>query len=232
MIGFRYPSGSEHWISLLVDHVLGDIAKDVTVGAGSVEAIIPHWSETADIELIEVSIGEAAGRMLYATDVTSLITNAPVSSDYGELIALVRARAQRLAEVTLQPEEWCCERRKQVVRDFLEDAVGKRYAKNERAWFLLDVIVDYRCEQVGEPLRWSPGAVALFLLDFVPRKITASRETLEMAGEVLAAWILWAGRRAGLGADQTDKALAVIDELGAEALAALADRSPLAQRAQ
>src|ERR1019366_1937770 len=147
----------------------------------------------------------------------------PQASDYRDAAALLSARVTGLAKDAVWPEQLDCASREQLVREFLADESGSKYAENERAWFLLDALVDYRCEQVGDPLRWSPGAVELFLLDFVPRKLSACDETLRMAREVLRAWIPWAAARTGLGLEPTGRAAAVIDELGDEPLLALRD---------
>jgi hypothetical protein len=225
MIGFRYPSGTEHWASLMVDHLLSGIAKDATVARRPLADALDMWSELPGTELVELSPEEAAWKMLEAIRQTSLVFNPPVSSDYRDFAALIEARVTPLARPFREPKPLSCPAREKLVKDFLADGAGAKYARDPRAWFLLDELVDYRCDQVGDPLRWSPGAVELFLLDFVPRKLTGDQETLAMAGEVLAAWVRWGASRAGLGPEVAAEALAVIAELRDEALAALADKS-------
>ena len=66
----------------------------------------------------------------------------------------------------------------------------------------------------GDPMRWSPTAVEILLLDWIPRKIVAEVEHLTRGPELLRAFIrfchhergcrpglrpLWAAGRAGLG---------------------------------
>jgi hypothetical protein len=225
MIGFRYPSGTEHWVSLLVDHLLGGIAKDATVARRPLTDALEMWSGLPETELVELSVEEAAWRMLEAIHSTSLVLGPPISDDYRDFAALIEARVTPLAGHFQAPEPLPYAARERLVKDFLKDKAGANYARDQRAWFLLDELVDYRCDRAADPLRWSPGAVELFLLDFVPRKLTAEHETLAMAGDVLAAWVPWGAARAGLSPEAAAKALAVIAELWEEALAALADEA-------
>ena len=65
----------------------------------------------------------------------------------------------------------------------------------------------------------------LFLLHWVPRRLTARDEVLQRAPEVLRAWVPWAAARSGLPKFLVEEALEMIDELCDEALEALSDQS-------
>ncbi|MHB8246685.1 MAG: hypothetical protein ACYDGN_15310 [Acidimicrobiales bacterium] len=86
-------------------------------------------------------------------------------------------------------------------------------------------MVDYRCLDGLDPLKWSGGVAELFLLDWVPRKLTAVDATLDKAPEVLDAWVAWAGPRAGLSERAIAQTRAVIDDVRAETAGALRDTS-------
>jgi hypothetical protein len=67
--------------------------------------------------------------------------------------------------------------------------------------------------------------VELFLLHWVPRKLSAEEIVLQRAPEVLRAWVPWASACAGLPTFLVEEALDAIDEIGDEALEALSDQS-------
>jgi hypothetical protein len=50
----------------------------------------------------------------------------------------------------------------------------------------------------GDPLRWSPTVVELFMLDYLPRKVPLSREEVDALPEVLGAWVRFALTKRGL----------------------------------
>jgi hypothetical protein len=223
MVGFRYPNGAEHSIVVLVDHVLGGTAKDVAV-LGPLSDVTASWRGISDIELVEEPVGVAAGRVIEAMERTSRTINAPVSDDYGSSAPLVRARLGPLVHALPETEPLAPEQREELVRAFLTDPAGTAYRDDSGAWFLLDAIVDYRCDYHGrDPLRWSGGAALLFLLDFVPRKITAEQQDLARVPDVLRAWVAWAAKRAGLPAHLAAETVQVIGEAEGQFAEAIAD---------
>lgn len=225
MVGFRYPDGAEHSIVVLIDHALGGIAKDIAV-LGPLEQVAATWRGLSEVDLVDERAEIAAGRVVAAMELTSVTIDAPVGEDYRDYEALARARLEPIAVAPtgtgpLDPDE-----REALVRAFLADPAGSRYAHDPDAWFLLDVMVDYRCDaQRRDPLRWSAGAALLFLLDFVPRKITADLDNLARFPEVLRAWVPWAAERAGLPASIAEETLKVIDDVEPEFRGATADEA-------
>src|SRR5437667_12553861 len=61
MVGFRYPDGSEHCALVLVDQLLGGIAKDATVLWTPMAEVLQGWD---DFDLVEEDLAEAAGRIM------------------------------------------------------------------------------------------------------------------------------------------------------------------------
>ena len=213
MIGFAYPGGAEHSITVLVDHVLGGIAKDASV-LGPLADVVDLWRATPDIDLVEEPVTVAAGRIIEAVDWTSRTIDAPISGDYVDMVALLSSRLGPIAVPLADSEPMAPEAREALVQAFLADPAGARYAHDPAAWYLIDCAVDHRCDyQGGDPLRWSPGATELFLLDYVPRKLSADRDNLARMPEVLRAWMPWAAARGGLPAHLVAETLAVIDEV-------------------
>jgi hypothetical protein len=187
MIGFSYPSGADHTFLVLIDHTMGGIAKDATLLLSPVSDVMEQWADDPDIELVEEPVGLLAARVLEAMYLTDHTLDAPTSEDYPEIEVLVRARLEPLAVPVDEPEPLGIDEREVLVRAFLDDDAGLDFSDDPHAWYLLDALVDYRCDyHGGDPLRWSDTAVALFLLDFVPRKMSAPESTLLMAPKVYA----------------------------------------------
>ncbi|MGH9185347.1 MAG: hypothetical protein ACRD0U_05985 [Acidimicrobiales bacterium] len=92
------------------------------------------------------------------------------------------------------------------------------------AWFLLDCLVDFCCDDHGiDPLHWDCDAVTPFLLDWVPRNLSGCDEVLARMPEVLRDWVPWAARRAGLPAAVAAVAVETISAIEGEFVRALAD---------
>src|SRR5207302_6733846 len=59
----------------------------------------------------------------------------------------------------------------------------------------------------GTPLRFSPVMVETFCLDWAPRKIAIDGDGFTLLPDVLAAWILFIGRRRGIPGDSINQAV-------------------------
>jgi hypothetical protein len=224
MIGFAYPSGAEHTLLVLIDHTMGGIAKDASLLLSPLSDVIEQWVDDEDIVLVDEPIGVLAAQVLEAMDMTDYTLDAPISEDYPEVEGLMRARLGPLAVPIEEAEPLSTDEHEALVRAFLDDDAGAAYTHDPHAWCLLDALVQFRCDyHGGDPLRWSDTAAALFLLDFVPRKISAPESTLLLAPQVLKAWVPWAAARAGLPSRVVMEPLELIDEIADEFRAAVSD---------
>lgn len=213
MVGFAYPGGAEHTLLVLIDHPLGGIVKDAAVLESPLAAVIGVWDDDEPaIMVVSEPVDVAAERVIEAMVRTERAVNAPVTDDYPDTTALLRARFAPLAASVPSEEPPDSEGRGNLVRAFLASPEGGAYADDPHAWFLLDALVDYGCDQhEGDPLCWSGGAAERFLLDWVPRKLSAPDSTLRRAPDVLRAWVSWAARSAGLAPEVAEESLQVID---------------------
>ncbi len=224
MVGFRYPDGAEHCLLVLVDHLLGGIAKDATVLVVPIAELLAQW-EGPDFDLVEEGIAEAAGRVMAAVTVTARTIEAPVTEDYTDTVALLNARLGPVAgEVSVRAPMAAAERER-LARKFLAAKTGRRFAHDPDACLLLEALIEWRCDVGADPLRWSDSAVELFLLAWVPRRLIGPDALLRRAPEVLGAWVPWAAARARLPQFLAQEALDMIAELGEEAIEALSDQS-------
>ena len=68
----------------------------------------------------------------------------------------------------------------------------------------------------GDPMRWSPAAVEILLLDWIPRKIVADVEHLTRAPELLRAFIRFCHHERGIRPGLTEETVAAVDEFEPE----------------
>lgn len=78
----------------------------------------------------------------------------------------------------------------------------------------------------GDPLRWSPLAVEILLIDWYPRKVVADQAYLRRMPAVLRALVPFGHAQAGLGAALTQPTLGAIDLLEAEYRTLIGQRRP------
>ncbi len=111
---------------------------------------------------------------------------------------------------------WRKDRRAMLAAEFLASDEAEDLSDREAASRCADHIVDYGCDQdFGRPLRVSPAKTETFLLDWLPRKVMLSAAEQHAMPHVLAAWVRWAGARAGLDAAAVRMTLdAVYDAMG------------------
>ena len=102
MVAFRYPDGAEHCLMVLVDHLLGGIAKDATILAATMAEVLGQW-DGPEFDLVEEEIAEAAGRVMAAVAVTARTSGAPITEDYTETLALLGARLGPVAAAVRVP---------------------------------------------------------------------------------------------------------------------------------
>lgn len=64
----------------------------------------------------------------------------------------------------------------------------------------------------GDPLRWSPTVVELFMLDYLPRKVSLSRGEIEALPKVLTAWVRFALTKRGLEEQFVAEAVQTVED--------------------
>jgi hypothetical protein len=212
MIGFAQPGGDEHSVVALVDHLLGGIAKDAGL-AGPVDELLPTWLSDPDIVLVAESVPVAAARIMRAIRRGQQAPGAPVTGDFRDSVALLRARLARLAAPVPEDPPVTAARRAELVRGFLDDRAGAPFAGDPGAERLVVELVDFRCDQQGgDPERWSPAAAERFLLDWIPGLARAG-QPVDQAPDVLWEWVRWAAPRADLPPTVASRTLTRIGQL-------------------
>jgi len=209
---FRYDDeelgGPEHAVVTLVDHNLGFV-KDIFVGVPAEKVLTSVRDISAtDPEIWFDTIEPAALREAVTSQLrhTDELTDLPESESLGADRAFALARLATLSvpagDAVTEPPSLSAKERSALLKAFRATAPAKALPLDRAVvTSCLDLIVDWAGNhRDGEPLRWSPIAVELFLGDWVPRQTSLDAETVAALPAVLDAWVRWAGRRRKLPA--------------------------------
>jgi len=220
---YRDPDlgGPEHAVSYLLDHNLG-IVKSIWIGVPA-ERVINAWRAEAvgdpDITISPVDAGQLQAEVTCYLSRTDQLEDPPRD-------AYVEERAFAASRLMLLPsgEPISVHRlsgleRDEVVAGFLASpeaaSIGgpdSSPSANVVAWSAraaVDFAVD---DNAGDPLRWSPTAVELMLLDWAPRQLSASHDAAPWLPEVLAAFAGYAGRLRDQSASRLEATQSAITE--------------------
>lgn len=221
IMGFEYPqpggapSQGQHTVVVLVDHNL-HLVKDMFFALGLEPlAMARDIAVQGDTVPVPFDPQHAADTIRHHLEITDITGGEP----FGELSArtrfLVEGRLKALPdprpiEVIDPYETWPEEARNKLVESFIRSRDGVAVLASEAypdgkaplrpvARRIARALVDYACDYgAGDPLRWSPIAAELLLLDYAPRKRVWREDDVEWIPDVLDAWVTFAGRRSKL----------------------------------
>ena len=169
----------------------------------------PRWTlirclstgEEAKLELEQIDPGVAAGLIRAAIAHTDTTWDPPVGDDFwsGRAQPLLRAGQTPGAVDPPEPTELSSEERDRLRDEFLASPEGREFAADgDEAW-VASLVIDFCAGYTdGDPLRWSPVVVELFMTDWIPRKVLATPELLDRLPGALDAWVRFAARRRGI----------------------------------
>jgi hypothetical protein len=231
LVTFEYRAdplgGPDHALVILVDHNLG-MVRDLVIVAGA-EIMLNQLRESVTTDeaamtwLAEVepaTVRAASSGYLRATDNAvhlpeseSLTSNRALAQARLSLIADLPLPADKPSAATAPPDK------DGLIGEFLESPEARLSGlasstgdRRETVTYCLGLIIDFADTRGGDPLRWSPRAVEVFLLDWVHGRAVLDGQDTNTLPDALGAWVLWAGRRLGL----PDVALqATFDEVAA-----------------
>jgi hypothetical protein len=209
----RHPGGETMAVGVLIDRNLGGLAKDVLL-AESIEQVADvmgrySTGEEAEPELEQIEPGVAAGLIGAAITRTDMTWDPPVDEDFwsGRALALLRAEQTPGVVEPPEPTELSSEERDTLREEFLSSPEGREFARDGEEVWVASLAIDFCAGYTdGDPLRWSPVVVELFMTDWIPRKVLATPELLDRLPAALDAWVRFAARRRGIppwAADET-----------------------------
>lgn len=227
---FRYEGFGDHALTAMIDYNLDSILKDAVVVAPAHE-IVTHWHSAPGIRLERIDAAGVASRLRPALEMTDSFFEPPVYEGFEHFRGLVAGRLRlALPDVKVEPgddEPMAVEERDRLVAEFLASPFAPAEpAVREHAERVAELAVDFKCDYSdGDPLRWSPVAVELFLCDWAPRKAILSKEEVAALPDALRGWVRFALRRRGLGDDAIAGTMLAVDELEDEFRRAAGDPS-------
>jgi len=220
VVGVRTAGGQPVTIVITVDHELGSMVVDGFAYPGRPEAAITRLSDDDDPDLTVADLAPADARARIAEAIeTGRITYPPAETDtWPECRPLVEWVLRALPEggVGHIRPELDEDQRQTIVRRFLGSTHGRQHDDPDGR-SMLDTLLWYGCDYgTGDPLTWSPDAVAILLEDWLPRKVVAEPQYLDLAPAILRRFIRFAHEERGLPDRLTEDALEVVDALEPE----------------
>jgi hypothetical protein len=194
--------GPPHAVCVLADHGLG-VVKDCWLSLEP-DGIIDDCRRSAATEddlilgEVDAALARTVIRDLFAA--TDELSELPESTQLAEERGAVLARVAALPSGGKAPDRPGPDERAVLVDDFLGAPEGRLDGPDaEVVAVCAQLLVDYAADRgAGDPLRWSPRAVEIFLVDWAPRSAVIDDECVRWLPVVLDAFIGYAGRRAEL----------------------------------
>lgn len=221
---FRYPGRPEHGLTAVYDENLGGIIKDASVGTLTEDPRVT-LEQDPDSVIGDIDPAMLAARVSGAIASGDMYIDNHWTPDFKEHRALLLARMRLLPRIELPDESPPDETaREALIAEFLASDASPEDLEVIRS--ILDHCLIARCDfGDGDPLRWSPTVVELFLLDFLPRKVTLDSGQIRAVPGVLGRWVRFCLTRRGLEERWIAETLAAIEEFTPEFRRAVTDPS-------
>ena len=222
----RHPGAAEpHLVMVFVDTNLGGMAKDILIATELAEV----RDEATAQGLVESPLdrAEAHARLAAALQRTDSTMMAPVEEDFAGSRPLLERVMASLPEPSRLPPvvEPGDDELAQIVESLVADSsdVFDDELTPDRLADTAGLVTRFMCRDMGRsPVAWSPAALEILLLDYVPRKIAVPAEALAALPGELRALVPAAHRAAGWEDRQVGFTLETIDRVEPEFLELIA----------
>lgn len=220
---FEHDGYPPHAVGVLIDHNLGSMAKDV-LAADDAAMLRASWEEELPgVSTVDLGAQEAADILAHGLEVEEMYLDSPATDELRELRPLLRTYLRALPRPRPIQRRTLGERdRHRLAEEFAscDEARGLDSAVvDELAWRIVDFGCDY---SDGDPMRWSPIVVELFMIDWLPRKAMLE-VPVKGAPDVIKAWVRFAGRRRGLAQELIEETAAAVGRWEREFVEAMGD---------
>ncbi len=217
LVGVRLSGGAELTAVVYIDHNLGTVVKDAFVVPQPIDELLEAMLVVAgDPDTVARDIAPADARARITDAITSgAQTYPPYESDSWPacrplvewMVAMLPTGGSGYERV-----EWSDGDLAELSTRFLASAHGSEFDDPDHRSLLESLLWFGSDYGPGDPLHWSPPAVEILLLDWIPRKIVAEATLLAKAPDVLRAFIRFCHEERGVRAAHTTETLAVVDE--------------------
>lgn len=217
IIGLSLPDGSALSIVVYIDHNMGTLVKDSFAIPESLDALIERMriaaGEGPDTTWADLNPADARARIRAAIE-RGAITFPPVESESWPacrpLVEWVIGMLPAGGTDYLRPR-WGTERLRKLTARFFASPFGVGLDDADHRGLLESLLwfgTDYG---PGDPLRWSPVAVEILLVDWIPRKIAADATYLAKAPDLLRSFIRFCHHERDIRPGLTADTLAAVD---------------------
>jgi len=197
---FRYPGRPPHTLMALYDENLGAIIKDGLAAYSMADPSEHRRRAEAEpgARVEDAEPGRMAARVVEAITSGDLYLDNDWTEDFKHTRALLLSRMRTLpVEPLPEPAEPLGEEARAALTDEFLSSPFAPVA--EEAALIVARCLDARCDYGdGDPIRWSPIVVELFMLDFLPRKAILNTAEIRAVPDVLRAWVRFALTKRGL----------------------------------
>lgn len=220
---FEYADGRRHALVYLADQNFDGLVRQAHV-ANDPDDVRRAFVESGELALRPVDAQEVADRLAQGLLVYDMSIDPPCDPDMPPLVPLLRARQRALPPpVEMEQRVFTTRQRRAILDQF---ARAKEAGRSKPAIELADLFVSCRLERLdADPLRWSPIAVELCLLDWLPRKATLDDAGIRALPDALKRWVRFSGRKKGLAADAIDETIGAVDRFSPDFRRAMRDPS-------
>jgi hypothetical protein len=222
VLGVRWPGGHELCVALEVDHNLGSVLKDGFAVDMSAETVVgsmkSHVAGNPDITFRDIDLADARSRATEAIDLGAVTVPRFESTTWPDCRPLVEWLLGLLPDggKGYRRPEWGEDRLAELSSQFFASRFAEGLDGPDFA-SLLDTVLGFAVNYgPGDPLRWSPSSVEIFVEDLVPRKVVADVEHLSKLPALLRGLVRFCHDRRGVRPELTAGTLARIGELEPE----------------
>jgi hypothetical protein len=213
LVSVTLPGGHELTAVVYIDHNMGTLVKDAFVVSSPLDDVVERLDDAAgddpDTAAHPLTPADARTRIVEAAGLGA-ITFPPLETDtWPACRPLVEWMAGLLPAggTGYRRQDWDDAAVAGLAERFLASPFGIGL-DGDLLGSLLWFGTDYG---PGDPMRWSPTAVEILLLDWIPRKIVEDAAHLATAPELLRAFIRFCHHERGIRAPLTEQTLAAVD---------------------
>jgi len=213
-----------HTLMAAINEVGGCLVETLAVVEAGAAASWPQRRESDGVPmpLTAQPVEDVLADLAAALRVTDMTFPRQDDKDFVALRALAWSRCRGYLPEWPDHEPLPVEERRQLTDDFVA-AGGLPDDEVTRSLVLL--FLDYGEGHIGaHPLGWSPGWVALFLGDWLPRKAVLDADQRSRLPETLRAWVRFALHRRGVDPRWIEPVVAAVDDFQPEFSAAFDDK--------
>jgi hypothetical protein len=215
-LAVRFAGGAEVAAVVYIDHNVGTLVKDAFVvpeSMAELEVFMRAKVDDSDTVWRDLDLADARVRISEAIE-RAAMTVPPFETDTWPVCRpLIEWLTRRMPSggTGYERSVWS-EREQQALADrFFASPFGASLDDADHRGLLESLIwfgTDYG---PGDPLRWSPVAVEIILVDWIPRKLVADDAYLSKAPDLLRAFVRYCHAERGIRAELTRDTLAAID---------------------